>query len=179
MLKRWKKRKVQKTRSSLRGVKERRVVMLKTKMPNFTLPNQNNEKINLKNLKGHKIVLYFYPKDNTPGCTTEGIDFNALLPKFKKLNCAVYGVSRDSVKSHEKFCDKFKFKFDLLSDEDEKLCKYFNVIKEKNMYGKKVMGIERSTFIFDENLTMVGEFRKVKAEGHADFILSEVKKING
>lgn len=149
-----------------------------TKLPDLTLLNQNGEKIKLKELKGQNVVLYFYPKDDTPGCTIEGIDFNNLLPKFKKLNCTVFGISRDSVKSHEKFCGKFKFKFDLLSDEDEKLCKAFDVIKEKNMYGKKVMGIERSTFIFDDKLKLVEEFRKVKADGHAEFILSEVKKIS-
>jgi peroxiredoxin Q/BCP len=148
------------------------------KMPNLTVANQNNEKIKLNSLKGNKVVLFFYPKDNTPGCTIEGIDFNHLLPQFKKLGYVVYGVSRDSVKSHEKFCGKFDFKFDLLSDEDESLCRHFDVIKEKNMYGKKVMGIERSTFIFDLKLSVVAEYRKVKAEGHAQFILDEVKKLN-
>jgi peroxiredoxin Q/BCP len=148
------------------------------KIPALTLANQNDEKIKLTGLKGQNVILYFYPKDSTPGCTIEGIDFNNLLPKFKKLNYVVYGVSRDSVKSHEKFCGKFNFKFDLLSDEDEALCKYFDVIKEKNMYGKKVMGIERSTFIFDEKLNLKAEYRKVKAEGHAQFILDEIKKLN-
>ncbi len=150
--------------------------MPQLKMPALTLPNQNNEKIKLSSLKGSGVIIFFYPKDNTPGCTIEGIDFNQLLPKFKKMNYVVYGVSRDSVKSHEKFCDKFDFKFDLLSDEDEKLCTYFDVIKEKNMYGKKVMGIERSTFIFNEKLEVIAEHRKVKAEGHAQFIFDEVKK---
>lgn len=148
------------------------------KMPALTLATQNGEKIKLTSLKGQNVVLFFYPKDNTPGCTIEGIDFNQLLPKFKKLNYVVYGVSRDSVKSHEKFCGKFDFKFDLLSDEDEALCKHFDVIKEKNMYGKKFLGIERSTFIFDDQLQVVGEYRKVKAVGHAQFILDEIKKLN-
>jgi peroxiredoxin Q/BCP len=148
------------------------------KMPALTMANQNDEKIKLTSLKGGKLVFFFYPKDNTPGCTIEGIDFNNLLPKFKKLGYVVYGISRDSVKSHEKFCDKFDFKFDLLSDEDEALCKHFDVIKEKNMYGKKVMGIERSTFIFDDKLNVVAEYRKVKAEGHAQFILDEIKKLD-
>jgi peroxiredoxin Q/BCP len=151
--------------------------MSKNKLPDLTLSNQIGEFISLKELKGKKVILFFYSKDNTPGCTIEGIDFNARMEKFKKLNYVVYGVSRDSVKSHEKFCDKFKFKFDLLSDEDEKLCKYFDVIKEKNMYGKKVMGIERSTFVFDAQLNLVAEFRKVKAEGHAETILTEVKRL--
>lgn len=146
------------------------------KMPDLTVLNQKNEKIKLNSLKGKNVVFFFYPKDNTPGCTIEGIDFNKLLPQFKKLNYVVYGISRDSVKSHVKFCDQFEFKFDLLSDEDEALCKYFDVIKEKNMYGKKVFGIERSTFIFDEKLKLISEYRKVKAEGHAQFIFDEIKK---
>jgi thioredoxin-dependent peroxiredoxin len=152
--------------------------MSKNKMPALTLANQNDEKIKLTSLKGQNVVVFFYPKDNTPGCTIEGIDFNNLLPQFKKLNYVVYGVSRDSVKSHEKFCGKFNFKFDLLSDEEEAFCKYFDVIKEKNMYGKKVMGIERSTFVFDDKLNLVAEYRKVKAEGHAQFILDEIKKLD-
>lgn len=151
--------------------------MAKSKIPNLTLLNQNSAKIKLKSLQGQKVVLYFYPKDDTPGCTIEGIDFNRLLSQFKKANTVVFGVSRDSVKSHIKFCDKYSFKFDLLSDEDEKLCQHFGVIKEKNMYGKKVMGIERSTFIFDEDQSLAGEYRKVKAEGHAEFILNEIKKL--
>lgn len=146
-------------------------------MPKIKIKNQNNEIVDLASLKGQTTVLYFYPKDNTPGCTTEGIDFNGLLPQFKKCGALIFGISRDSVASHLKFCDKFKFKFDLLSDEDEKMCNAFDVIKEKNMYGKKVMGIERSTFIFDDELNLVGEYRKVKAEGHAQFILDEVKKL--
>ncbi|MBC7754171.1 MAG: peroxiredoxin [Moraxellaceae bacterium] len=148
------------------------------KIPDMIILNQNGESIKLNSLKGQKIIFFFYPKDDTPGCTIEGIDFSNLLPKFKKLNYAVYGISRDSVKSHQKFCDKFNFKFDLLSDEDEELCKYFDVIKEKNMYGKKVFGIERSTFIFDEKLKLISEYRKVKAEGHAQFILDEIKKLD-
>jgi thioredoxin-dependent peroxiredoxin len=147
------------------------------KMPKLKVKNQNDEWVSLQDLKGQKSVFYFYPKDNTPGCTIEGVEFNQLLPQFKKNNTVVYGVSRDSVKSHVKFCDKFSFKFDLLSDEDESLCQAFDVIKEKNMYGKKVMGIERSTFVFDEDLNLVLEFRKIKAEGHAQFILNELKKI--
>ena len=129
----------------------------------------------LSELKGKKVVLYFYPKDNTPGCTTEGIEFNELLSQFKKANTIVFGISRDSLKSHDKFITKYDFKLELLSDEKEELCKLFDVIKEKNMYGKKVMGIERSTFVIDENQKLVGEFRKVKAAGHAVEILNYVK----
>ena len=128
-------------------------------------------------LKNKKMILYFYPKDDTPGCTLEGQDFSRLLAEFKKNNVEVFGVSRDSVASHCKFRDKFGFRFELLSDADESLCRLFDVIKEKNMYGKKVMGIERSTFIIDENQKLVAEFRKVKADGHAEAMLDFVKAL--
>lgn len=121
------------------------------------------------------MVLYFYPKDNTPGCTLEGQEFDRLYPEFKKHNVEVFGVSRDSVKSHDNFKCKFNFKFELLSDADEKLCKLFDVIKEKNMYGKKVLGIERSTFVINEAGCLVGEFRKIKAPGHAQAMLDFVR----
>lgn len=148
------------------------------KLPQLTVESSSGKSINLAELKGHKTVLYFYPKDNTPGCTIQGNEFNQYLPEFKKLNTQIYGISRDSIKSHEKFIQKCNFKFDLLSDPDEKLCQHFDVIKEKNMYGKKVLGVERSTFIVDENGKIVSEHRKVKAEGHAAQILDEVKKLN-
>lgn len=147
------------------------------KVPNFKVPSSSGEDFELSSLKGKKVVLYFYPKDNTPGCTIQSNEFNALLGQFKKQNAVVLGVSRDSLKSHDKFIDKFKFKFDLLSDEDEVVCKIFDVIKEKNMYGKKVMGIERSAFVIDENQKLVGEFRKVKAEGNAKEVLSFIKNL--
>lgn len=150
---------------------------LHKKVPAFGIPSSSGQSVSLKDLKGQKIVLYFYPKDNTPGCTTEGLEFNQLLPQFKKLNSVVFGISRDSLKSHQKFIDKFNFKFDLLSDESEELCQIFDVIKEKNMYGKKVMGIERSTFVIDENQKLAGEFRKIKAEGHASEILNFIKHL--
>jgi peroxiredoxin Q/BCP len=146
------------------------------KVPTFSIPSSSGEVFNLSENKGKKMILFFYPKDNTPGCTTESIEFNELLPKFKKMNAEVYGISRDSLKSHDKFICKYEFKFELLSDEDQALCNLFQVIKEKNMYGKKVMGIERSTFIIDEAGVLVEEFRKVKAEGHAAFILEFLKK---
>jgi peroxiredoxin Q/BCP len=145
------------------------------KVPAFSIPSSSGEVFKLSEKKGKKIILFFYPKDNTPGCTTESIEFNELLPKFKKMNAEVYGISRDSLKSHDKFVCKYDFKFELLSDEDQALCNLFQVIKEKNMYGKKVMGIERSTFIIDEAGVLVEEFRKVKAEGHAAFILDFLK----
>jgi peroxiredoxin Q/BCP len=147
------------------------------KVPAFTVASSGGENFKIADKKGKKVILYFYPKDSTPGCTTESIEFNELLPKFKKLNAEVYGISRDSLKSHDKFICKYDFKFELLSDEDEALCNLFSVIKEKNMYGKKVMGIERSTFVIDEDGKLVGEFRKVKAEGHAAAILDFVKQL--
>jgi Peroxiredoxin len=124
---------------------------------------------------GHWLVLYFYPKDSTPGCTTEGLDFNALLPKFKKLNATVLGVSRDSVKSHDNFCTKQGFKFPLVSDADEALCKAFDVIHEKNMYGRKVLGVVRSTFLISPDGRIAQEWRGVKVPGHADAVLDALK----
>ena len=124
---------------------------------------------------GQWLVLYFYPKDSTPGCTTEGNDFNALLPKLRKLGATVLGVSRDSVKSHQNFCAKQGFKFDLVSDKSEAVCNAFGVIKEKNMYGRKVMGIERSTFLIDPSGVIARTWRPVKVAGHAQAVLDELK----
>lgn len=146
-------------------------------VPDFSAKSSSGQNVRLSDLKGKKVILYFYPKDNTPGCTLEGIDFNRLLPEFQKLNTVVFGVSRDSISSHCKFRDKFGFKFELLSDEDESLCRLFDVIKEKNMYGKKVMGIERSTFVIDENQSLRAEFRKVKADGHAEEMLKFIQSL--
>lgn len=151
--------------------------VVSTKAPHLPIETSGGTKINLADLKGQKVVLYFYPKDNTPGCTTESIEFNKLLPEFKKLNCVVFGISRDSVKSHQNFIGKYDFKFELLSDADEKFCQHFDVIKEKNMYGKKVMGIERSTFVFSEQGQLIKEYRKVKAEGHAAIVLQDLKSL--
>ena len=124
--------------------------------------------------RGRPVVLYFYPKDNTPGCTTEGAQFRDLYKKFEKAGALVVGVSRDSLKSHESFKAKMKFPFELISDEDEKLCKQFGVIKMKNMYGRQVRGIERSTFLIDGNGTLVQEWRRVKVPGHAEEVLAAV-----
>ena len=152
-------------------------IALDKKVLPFKIFSSSGKMVSLSELKGKKIVLYFYPKDNTPGCTTESIEFNQLLPHFKKENCAVFGISRDSLKSHEKFIAKYELKFELLSDENEELCQIFDVIKEKNMYGKKVMGIERSTFVIDEDQKLIGEFRKIKAAGHAAEILNFIKNL--
>ena len=129
----------------------------------------------LADYAGAWLVLYFYPKDSTPGCTTEGLDFNALLPKFKKLNATVLGVSRDSVKSHDNFCAKQGFDFALVSDGDEALCRAFDVIHEKNMYGRKVLGVVRSTFLVGPDQRLAAEWRGVKVAGHADAVLEALK----
>jgi peroxiredoxin Q/BCP len=150
---------------------------LQTQVPDFKSSSTFSGEISLRSLRGKKVVLYFYPKDNTPGCTLEGQESNQLYPEFQKANAEVFGISRDSVKSHDNFKCKFDFKFELLSDTEEKLCKLFDVIKEKNMYGKKVLGIERSTFIIDENGRLAAEFRKVKAPGHAQEMLDYVKSM--
>jgi peroxiredoxin Q/BCP len=121
------------------------------------------------------LVLYFYPKDSTPGCTTEGLDFNALLPKFRKLGAQVLGVSRDSVKSHQNFCSKQGFAFDLASDGDEALCRAFGVIKLKNMYGRQVLGIERSTFLAAPGGRVVEAWRGVRVPGHAEAVLASLQ----
>ena len=124
---------------------------------------------------GRWLVLYFYPKDSTPGCTTEGLDFNALLADFEALDAAVLGVSRDSVKSHDNFCAKQGFLFPLVSDADEALCRAFDVIREKNMYGRKVLGIERSTFLIDPDGRIHRAWRKVRVPGHAQAVLDALK----
>ncbi len=129
----------------------------------------------LKSLRGKKVVLYFYPKDATPGCTTEGQDFRDLHAKFRRQNAVIFGVSRDSIASHEKFKAKHKFPFELLSDPDEKLCRQFDVIREKTLYGRKFMGVERSTFLIDEQGKLRGAWRKVKVKGHAAAVLEAVK----
>lgn len=133
------------------------------------------EHTTLGDLAGQWLVLYFYPKDSTPGCTTEGIDFNALLPSFKQAGARVFGVSRDSVKSHDNFCAKQGFAFPLVSDSDEALCTAFDVIKLKNMYGKQVRGIERSTFLISPDSRIVQSWRKVKVAGHAEAVLEALK----
>ena len=143
--------------------------------PDFKCPATGDQTIHLKSLRGKKVVIYFYPKDSTPGCTTEGQDFRDLHAKFKRQSVVILGVSRDSLASHEKFKTKQKFPFELLSDPDEVLCKKFDVIKEKTLYGRKFMGIERSTFLIDERGKLREEWRKVKVKGHAAEVLEAVK----
>ena len=126
---------------------------------------------------GKNIVIYFYPKDNTPGCTKESEDFKDQFEVFNSNNTVIVGVSRDSVKSHEKFICKYNFPFDLIADENETLCQLFDVIKEKNMYGRKYMGIERSTFLIDTNGILINEWRKVKVKGHVEEVLDALENI--
>ena len=151
--------------------------VLGKKVPAFKLDATGEQTIKFSDLKGKNVVIYFYPKDNTPGCTTEGQDFRDNNTKFKRRNTVILGVSRDSIKSHENFKSKQKFNFDLLSDQDEELCKLFDVIKMKNMYGKKVRGIERSTFLIDEKGILRKEWRKIKVDGHVDEVLQAVKEL--
>jgi peroxiredoxin Q/BCP len=140
--------------------------------PTFTLPAAGGGAWKLKDAAGKNVVLYFYPRDNTPGCTTEGIDFNALLSAFKKARTMVVGISADSIASHRKFCDKHGFEFELLADEDHAVCELYGVFKEKSLYGKKFMGIERSTFLIDAKGVLQREWRKVKVNGHAAEVLA-------
>ena len=147
------------------------------KIPDFVLPATGDQKIKFSDLKGNRVVLYFYPRDATPGCTREGQDFRDNIRKFRARKTIVLGVSRDSVKFHEKFKTAQCFPFDLLSDEDEKLCKLFGVMKQKNMYGKKVRGIERSTFLMDEKGVLRKEWRGVKVDGHVEEVLNAVKEL--
>jgi peroxiredoxin Q/BCP len=146
------------------------------KVPAFKAASTGGE-ISLSGLKGKTVVLYFYPKDNTPGCTTEGTDFAAAHPKFVQAGAVVLGVSRDSLKSHEGFKTKMGFPFELISDPDEALCEVFGVMKMKNMYGKQVRGVERSTFVIDREGRLAREWRGVKVPGHVDEVLAFVRDV--
>ena len=145
-----------------------------------TLLNQSfattHGEINLSSVSSPWLIVYFYPKDSTPGCTTQAVSFSCLKDQFDALGVSIFGVSRDSVKAHQNFTAKQELTIDLISDKEEVLCQHFDVIKEKNMYGKQVMGIERSTFIF-HNGTLVKEYRKVKAAGHAEQVLADIKAL--
>jgi peroxiredoxin Q/BCP len=145
-------------------------------IPDLSFTLGDGKTASFANYADRWLVLYFYPKDNTPGCTTEGIDFNALLPKFRRAGAEVLGVSRDSQKSHANFCGKYRFKFDLVSDADETLCKAFDVIHMKSMYGKKVLGIVRSTFLIDPDGVIREIWRPVKVPGHAEAVLAALKQ---
>lgn len=151
--------------------------MLGKPVPDFSLAATGGTTFRLSDARGSKLALYFYPKDNTPGCTTEGADFRDRHKAFKRAGCEVYGVSRDSVKSHVGFKAKMQFPFDLLSDPDEEVCNVFGVMKLKNMYGRKVRGIERSTFVLDGKGVLVREWRGVKVPGHAEEVLNFVKAL--
>jgi len=140
-----------------------------------TFPTTTGE-INLAQLDAEWLIIYFYPKDSTPGCTTQAVGFSCLKDQFDALNTTILGISRDSVKAHQNFTEKQNLTINLISDKEELLCKHFDVIKEKNMYGKKVMGIKRSTFIF-HNGKLVKEYRKVKAAGHAEQVLEDLKAL--
>ena len=151
--------------------------MLGKAAPNFSLASTDGTTVTLSALRGEKIVLYFYPKDDTPGCTAEGADFRDRHGEFRRAGAQVFGVSRDSLASHERFKAKMRFPFELLADPDETVCKQFGVMKMKNMYGKKVRGIERSTFVVDANGVLAREWRGVKVPGHAQEVLNFVKAL--
>ncbi len=155
-----------------------KTVALNKKVPAFHCNVTPDTKLRLSELQGKKVILYFYPKDNTPGCTTEGQDFRDNYNKFKRAGAVVFGISRDSIASHQKFKQKHKFPFELISDESEELCSLFDVIKIKNMYGKKVRGIERSTFLLDEKGKLKNEWRKVRVKGHVDEVLEATKLLD-
>ncbi|MDY0072720.1 MAG: peroxiredoxin [Thauera sp.] len=148
-----------------------------TTSPDFSLPATAETTVSLAALHGRKVVLFFYPKDNTPGCTNEARDFNELLGDFKAAGCEVFGISRDSLRSHENFKAKLGLEYELISDQEEVACEIFGVIKVKNMYGKQARGIERSTFLLDENGQLAREWRGVKVAGHAAEVLAAVQSL--
>jgi peroxiredoxin Q/BCP len=152
-------------------------VALDGKVPDFSLPGTGRSTFRLSDCRGRKVVLYFYPKDNTPGCTLEGKGFRDLARQFTAAGTVVFGISRDNVTCHERFKAAQKFPFELLADTDEKACRLFDVIREKNMYGKKVMGVERSTFLVGADGVLRREWRKVRVEGHAAEVLQAARDL--
>ena len=154
-----------------------RSAKLDKKIPAFSLPSTGGRTFKPADVAGKKLVIYFYPRDNTPGCTTEGVAFRDLHADFKKAGAVVVGVSPDSLKSHEKFKEKMSFPFELLADEDHAVCDLFEVYKEKSLYGRKYMGVERSTFLIDEQGVLKREWRKVKVPGHVQEVLAAVKDL--
>ncbi len=151
------------------------MITIGKKIKDFSRPATGNKSIKLSDLSGKKVVLYFYPKDSTPGCTIEGQDFRDAMADFTSQNTVILGVSRDSIKKHENFKTKQNFNFDLLSDEDESLCKQFDVIKLKKLYGKEYIGVDRSTFLIDENGVLIKEWRGVKVKNHVAEVLAACK----
>ena len=154
------------------------MVSIGKKVAKFSLPATGDQSISLQDFSGTHLVLYFYPKDNTPGCTLEGQDFRDAYRKFRQAGADVLGVSRDSVKAHEQFKARQKFPFDLLSDAEEVLCRQFDVIREKSLYGRKFLGIERSTFLIDAKGVLRREWRKVRVKGHVEEVLEAVHSLN-
>ena len=148
-----------------------------TKAPLFNLPSTNNNNYSLKDSLGNYVIIYFYPKDDTPGCTLETNDFNRLLPKFKKLNCEILGVSKDNLKSHNKFRDKYKIKFDLLADEEIKVLKKYKVWAKKKFMGREFMGIVRTTFLIDKKGKIIKIWNNVKVKDHAKEVLETLQNI--
>jgi peroxiredoxin Q/BCP len=151
--------------------------MLGKPVPEFSVPSTGGSTFQLSAFRGKTLALYFYPKDNTPGCTAEGADFRDLHGAFRRAGCEVFGISRDSLRSHERFKEKMKFPFELLADPEEAVCRQFGVMKQKSMYGKQVRGIERSTFVIDGQGVLVREWRGVKVPGHAQEVLNFVKAL--
>lgn len=148
---------------------------INTKVKNLSIVSTDTKKKKLHDFLTKNLILYFYPKDMTPGCTTESIEFNLALSKIKRLNANIVGVSRDKISLHEKFIEKHGFKFPLISDSDEKVCNEFDVIKEKSLYGRKYMGVDRSTFIIDVNAKILHVWRNVKVKGHVDEVIEVLK----
>lgn len=153
-------------------------IKIDSTVPDFEADSTGETPFKLSNFLGKKVLIYFYPKDNTPGCTQEGKDFRDHIEKFSAFNTVIFGVSRDSVKVHEGFKAKQEFPFELLSDKEEKLCQLFDVIKMKNMYGKQVRGIERSTFLIDEKGVLIYEWRKVKVKVHIEEVLQKLAELS-
>jgi len=151
--------------------------MLGEVIKDLKLESNTGKEFDIKDYKGKRVVLYFYPKDDTSGCTLEAQEFTKFLPEFEVLNCKVFGISKDSIKKHCKFVEKYDLKVELLSDEDSSVCEKFGVFVEKSMYGKKYMGIDRSTFIIDENSKVVKVWNKVKVQGHVEEVLEALRQM--
>ena len=154
------------------------MLKINSKAPNFILPSTSNDSYSLKDSTGKYIVLYFYPKDDTPGCTIETNDFNKLLPKFKKLDCDIYGISKDTIKSHNKFREKYNIKFDLLADEEIKVLKKYKVWAKKKFMGREFMGIIRTTFLIDKKGKILKTWENVKVKDHAQEVLETLKNVS-